>query len=948
MAHRVDATQKKIDKKLNTIEKYFKTFGTTAEDMKKTVAGYKKNLNTTIKLNNQEVTRAKQELSILSGGKSSSGYKKLGISYHKQKISYEEKYKKNGKVKTRTKNPKVNLAPYIKYNNIYDTYELDAKAIKKVSKKNKSKAQAIKDAAEKEINDRNSKLKSAQDAIKKAEEALAKLNDDMYKTFYQWEKSINKIYLLSQKLEILNKQLDVSESKTELEFAKIEAGLSDSSAGFSKVMEALQNQETQLLEKADISRDNFEAARDDFYKSLNITTYAERFKTSTQSAEAKNDFLAARKALKFLDELDFGADKFNYDEALAYINNQDITNTEYEAIKKIIDEIYEKQSKVFEAEIDSRKSIAEIYNKIEEYQSFIAEFETDLLSGLEEQTEKEISRLDKLNSSLTDAYKDLLDQVKKELDARRKAEDNKKTESDITKKQQRLAALRADTSGGHQVEIAQLEKEIAEAQQNYQRSLEDQLLEKLQNQGDEAAKQRQQQIELLQAQKDIAEQTGTNLLQVREWLQDPKANKEAIKTAWLANHNYDELTPDAQKQLEEQFEVEFTKYLAYSALLPKYMEDATTTLNTIEAGVNTIANNIDSDVVRTIKSMREAGISASILKAAGKYSAEDLFKGGYSLEELRKAGYSASTLQKIVNKDPNDAAKQKGLGGMKAGKVDINGSKKGGTVKDSHLSAGGTRIGANSGSTLYHADWDEEKGEAGNKWTKIAVEKLTPKLIETYPIDAKQALEYAIKHRAPGSKINSQMKELVKAAKIAGNPYKLSNGYNAHLGGDGTIHYNGIKNKKDGVYVWNPSTGKLYFREYNKANKDKFVNTWAKSPNVGAEYQSVLKKKGVKFATGGLADFTGPAWLDGTPSKPELVLSAKDTQNFIALKDVLANAMSGMGDTSNTYGDILYEININVDKIEKDYDVDRVVKKVKEEITKGAGYRNVTQVRNFR
>jgi hypothetical protein len=28
-----------------------------------------------------------------------------------------------------------------------------------------------------------------------------------------------------------------------------------------------------------------------------------------------------------------------------------------------------------------------------------------------------------------------------------------------------------------------------------------------------------------------------------------------------------------------------------------------------------------------------------------------------------------------------------------------------------------------------------------------------------------------------------------------------------------------------------------------------------------------------KYATGGLADFTGPAWLDGTKSRPELVLN---------------------------------------------------------------------------
>ena len=36
-----------------------------------------------------------------------------------------------------------------------------------------------------------------------------------------------------------------------------------------------------------------------------------------------------------------------------------------------------------------------------------------------------------------------------------------------------------------------------------------------------------------------------------------------------------------------------------------------------------------------------------------------------------------------------------------------------------------------------------------------------------------------------------------------------------------------------------------------------------------------------KYATGGLADFTGPAWLDGSKSKPEMVLNAKDTENIL-------------------------------------------------------------------
>ena len=59
-----------------------------------------------------------------------------------------------------------------------------------------------------------------------------------------------------------------------------------------------------------------------------------------------------------------------------------------------------------------------------------------------------------------------------------------------------------------------------------------------------------------------------------------------------------------------------------------------------------------------------------------------------------------------------------------------------------------------------------------------------------------------------------------------------------------------------------------------------------------------------------------------------------------------------MGSTksiNNSYGgDNIFEININVDKIEKDYDVDRVADRVKKKILESSSYRNVTQVRNFR
>jgi hypothetical protein len=100
------------------------------------------------------------------------------------------------------------------------------------------------------------------------------------------------------------------------------------------------------------------------------------------------------------------------------------------------------------------------------------------------------------------------------------------------------------------------------------------------------------------------------------------------------------------------------------------------------------------------------------------------------------------------------------------------------------------------------------------------------------------------------------------------------------------------------------------------------------------------------YKTGGLADFTGPAWLDGTKSHPELVLNQRDTANFIQLKDILAHVLDRTGSTTNntSSGDNYYEIEINVDSIEGDYDVEQMADKIRDMIYKDATYRNVNVV----
>lgn len=105
------------------------------------------------------------------------------------------------------------------------------------------------------------------------------------------------------------------------------------------------------------------------------------------------------------------------------------------------------------------------------------------------------------------------------------------------------------------------------------------------------------------------------------------------------------------------------------------------------------------------------------------------------------------------------------------------------------------------------------------------------------------------------------------------------------------------------------------------------------------------KKDIVGYKTGGLADFTGPAWLDGTRARPELILNQRDTQNFIQLKDVLADAMKhGFSNSENTE-EVVVDIDINIEKVESKEDVDMLLDEIERRITSNARYRNVNSLR---
>ena len=114
------------------------------------------------------------------------------------------------------------------------------------------------------------------------------------------------------------------------------------------------------------------------------------------------------------------------------------------------------------------------------------------------------------------------------------------------------------------------------------------------------------------------------------------------------------------------------------------------------------------------------------------------------------------------------------------------------------------------------------------------------------------------------------------------------------------------------------------------------------------DYSRKLKsgREGFQYKTGGLADYTGPAWLDGTPQRPEYVLNAAQTERFFSLIDVLEGFDSK--EKKKTAGDNYFDIEINVEKIEDDYDVEQMANKIRSMIYEDATYRNVNAINHIR
>lgn len=118
--------------------------------------------------------------------------------------------------------------------------------------------------------------------------------------------------------------------------------------------------------------------------------------------------------------------------------------------------------------------------------------------------------------------------------------------------------------------------------------------------------------------------------------------------------------------------------------------------------------------------------------------------------------------------------------------------------------------------------------------------------------------------------------------------------------------------------------------------------------------KSDLERMFSQYKTGGMVDYTGPAWVDGTKTRPEAFLSAADTANIAKLRDILSKVFESNSSSSNTAeqnqntGDTYYEFHINVDELSDDYSAKDMMADMEKYIVQKSNYRKVTNLNRTR
>lgn len=641
----------------------------------------------------------------------------------------------------------------------------------------------------------------------------------------------------------------------------------------------------------------------------------------------------------------------NYNKINSYNLNDDIKSMIVDEVKswnEDLDAIETIQKK----KLDRQKEFNTLYKNA---LSGMVDLEQKMLTTLKEKYQTEIDNLQNKYSAMEEADNDYVDELEKAIEKQRKLRDQENSWRDLADKERKLSLMQRDTSGGNLAETRSLQKEVQDDRTELLDNTVDSIIENLKEMYELQKESRDAEIEYRQTLID----EGALMREVTEALGNINTADDLVAWFYANTANLSEMSSEQIQQEEISWRELFDSKMSWLTTSQTDFNDSLkVTQNDINTVVTETSETLTSSAQTTLDSVTDT-VNTNIQEAKKSLTdAQDAL--AEAQKELNKAiteSENATTnwknavseldkvLQQIYDKylddetppptQTSETADEERKKGLRAAAAQYKNNKQGFLDKYGKSNADAGDI------------WESVNNGANNKLNPTIKGGTFSETGIAQHEERKAKLAQAGQSTAGGGEF-----ELPISWPIA-NYFSEASGYGeGELSFDLTGYEEGEEREKaiesltqQIEMALKKSENETASNTYSllKTEKGIVFKSGDYSSNKNLLHLYVNQQRG--FATGGLVDYTGPAWVDGTKSRPEAFLSADDTKRIGEAAKILAdlpllnNIPSQTNEISNTnVGDTTYEIHINIENVSSDYDVDQAVERVKKDITDAANY----------
>lgn len=554
--------------------------------------------------------------------------------------------------------------------------------------------------------------------------------------------------------------------------------------------------------------------------------------------------------------------------------------------------------------LDNEDKLAEREKEIEEMHEQAIDnrvsLEERVQDILKEKYEEEVSDVEEKYSAMEEANDEYLSALEDALQRERDLRERSNQWEELAQKEKKLSLMQRDTSGANQADVLNLQNEIQDDREQLLDDTVNDILNTLKEQYELQKESHEQEIEFRNAMLEDSNLSAMAAEVINSW----PSYEAALDWFYQNDQEFAEASDAKREQLTNEWIELYNNSKAYDQINYDEMKAALYTIDQeVQAKMDEITETATGEGERLLNQTTD-DVKQSISDA--QQALTD------ALESLAEAQQEYA---EAVSKGLNQYTK-------------LDGSNPDGSSSDTKTKKSNTnsKRGTLSNPTMQ----DALNGDAKTS-DVVAANK---KLITTVPSNTPATFAEEVKSLIPEEKYGH--------GKII-NSSPTDDDYEFKLL---------IKDQKG-----NSTT--LFFKDENIMNttKENIKNKFGENQIIMENFKrkgiglfGMMGNKWSAYATGGLVDYTGPAWVDGSKSKPEAFLSSDDTRRIgeaaelLSKLPILNSTSTSETQMASSIGDTSIEIHINIDKIESDYDVDSMIERVRQDIVDVANPTGTVQI----